>query len=378
MRLPASDQSFDDYIEHHFGISLAKLIAPVGDNQVGESVRHNGVYFNIKNARKSDDPSLPMGVWSHDLKTADWQEVQSLALDALGNKCKDLQLGVWLFESNIHIHGFAGIAPAATLIRELCETYWDTMHPQMVDGDLEYRTNPINWINEKLTPQLRLLKLTDTLLDGEEYSWDDWENGLRYDQLKIRKQHSGEWEGPTPKAYKQRLAATAQQVFVRLYQQLTDGIQAVQALQTWLDERCGDGSPSLTDLVKLLQGIIAMIDTEMQRRGIRLAAADNASEDLPSSADNAAEPPPAGGNSGGGEGDGTGTLRDRADAFVMLRRAAEFLMHDDPHSPVPYLVQTACDWGEKSAPDLYQELFLKLGGQLNIFELMGLEVEPKK
>lgn len=373
MKLPTLDQPLDDYIEHHFGVPLTQLIAPVGENQVGESVRHNGVYFNIKNARRYDDPTLPMGVWSHDLKTADWHEVQKLALEALGSKCKDLQLGVWLFESSIHIHGFAGIAPAAILIRELCKTYWDTMHPQMQDGDLEYRTNPINWVNEKLTPQLRLLKLTDTQLDGEEYSWDDWENGLRYEQLKIRKQHSGEWEGPSPKTYKQRLAATEPHVFHDLHQQLTDGVIALDALQHLLDERCAEASPSLSDLINLLQGIMNMINSEMQRRGINLAASGDSSSGYSQSDNN--EPPPAGGNSDDNQ--GIDALRDRADAFVMLKRAAEFLMHDDPHSPVPYLVQTACLWGEKSAPDLYQELFLNLGGQLNIFELMGLDATNK-
>ena len=50
-------------------------------------------------------------------------------------------------------------------------------------------------------------------------------------------------------------------------------------------------------------------------------------------------------------------------------------MRHDPHSPVPYMVYTACEWGEKQAPDLYHELFLVNGEQLNIFEIMGLEVE---
>ena len=82
------------------------------------------------------------------MKTADWEKVEFTALEALCFKSKDLQLGVWLMESNINRYGFAGIAPVAVLLRALCETFWDTMHPQMVDGDVEFRTNPINWINK--------------------------------------------------------------------------------------------------------------------------------------------------------------------------------------------------------------------------------------
>jgi type VI secretion system protein ImpA len=85
-----------------------------------------------------------------------------------------------------------------------------------------------------------------------------------------------------------------------------------------------------------------------------------------------------GSNGGGGNGNNDGPIKDREQAFVCLRKAAEYLMKDDPHSPVPYLVYTACDWGEKAAPDLYQELFLIKGGQLNIFEMMGLNTEDSK
>jgi type VI secretion system protein ImpA len=371
MRLPASGQPVDEYIHQHFGVPLEKLIAPVGDNDVGESVRHNGVYFNIKNARRSDDPTLPVGVWSHDLKTADWFEVQKLALEALSNKSKDMQLGVWLFESSIHLNGFEGIAPAAVLLKELCDKYWESMHPQMLDGDLEYRTNPINWINKKLTPQLRLLKITDTQLDGDEFCWDDWENALRYAQLKLKNQLNVEWDGPTPRAFKLRLSATRPESLIILHHQLNDGLTALGDLQKVLDERCGEGSPSLLDLKSLLSGISDMAGNELQRRGVRMSPAEDPAE-------GASVPESEGlSTSGGGSGGPVGKLKDRADAFVMLRQAAEFLMEDDPHSPVPYLVYTACDWGEKSAPDLYQELFLKLRGQLNIFELMGLEVENK-
>ncbi|WP_432453206.1 MULTISPECIES: type VI secretion system protein TssA [unclassified Agarivorans] len=369
MRLPASGQSVDDYIQQHFGIPLETLIAPVGDNQVGDSVRHNGVYFNIKNARKSDDPSLPMGVWSHELKVADWQEVRKIALEALSEKCKDLQLGVWLLESNIHLYGFSGVAPALVLILQLCKQYWDTMHPQMVDGDLEYRTNPINWVNEKLTLQLRLIKITDTPLDGNEYSWDDWENALRYQQLHNQNKLSSAWDGPNPKLFKQRIAATAPVTLLDLHQALDDGIVAVDEFQLWLDETCDSDSPSLSDLRKLLSNVNEMVCNELFRRGISLA---NASEsDGHDEGGSASDTPPSSAGGGGGH---HSELRDRADAFVMLRRAAEFLMEDDPHSPVPYLVYTACNWGEMSAPDLYQQLFLQKGGQLNIFELMGLEV----
>ncbi|ODS25020.1 hypothetical protein AB835_00500 [Candidatus Endobugula sertula] len=383
MRLPSIEVSelmvnhegLSHYIQHYFGRPLEDILAPIGDSEVGDSVRHNGVYFQIKEARKEDDATLPQGVWTHELKTADWDQVENIAIEALCYKSKDLQLGVWLMESNINRYGIAGIAPAAVLIRALCETYWYNMHPQMLDGDIEFRTNPINWINEKLSLRLRLVPLTSTLLDGNEYSWDDWENAQRFEKLKMQNQGQIEWEGVNSEMFKQRLAATSKEFLFQLCEQIEDATTAISALIQWLDRQCGNNSPSLGEITGLLNNIRTMFESELSRRGVYLAAQNaNGSDDSKASQDNGSGQ----GGHGGDDGPiGNGVIRSRADAFACLLEAAEFLMRDDPHSPVPYMVHTACRWGEKTAPDLYQELFLQKGGQLNIFEVMGLALNEK-
>jgi type VI secretion system protein ImpA len=395
MRLPdlvASESlvlndDINQYIEQHFGRTLVQLLAPIGDSVsnsvVGDSVRHNGVYSKIKEARREDDSSLPQGVWTHDMKTADWEKVEFTALEALCFKSKDLQLGVWLMESNINRYGFAGIAPVAVLLRALCETFWDTMHPQMVDGDVEFRTNPINWINKKLSLRLRLVPITATPLDGDEYSWDDWENAQRYEQLKRQHQGQVKWDGVSTDLFKQRLAATAETFLYSLCRDIDDAKRAADDLITWFDQQCGNDSPSLNEMTTLLDSIRNVAESELTRRGISLSmmsaesSSDTHSENNSNDGDNDNGGDSNGGGSGGGSNGGdsnhrNGAIRNRADAFARLREAAEFLMRDDPHSPVPYMVSTACTWGEKTAPDLYQELFLHKAGQLNIFEMMGI------
>jgi len=380
----------DDYLQHYLGYTLSSLMTPIGENDVGESVRHNGVYFNIKNARASDDPTLSRGVWTHELKTADWHEVKKIALTALAEKSKDLQLGVWLFEANVHLDGFSGIAPSAFLIKALCQEYWPIMHPEMVDSDIEYRTNSLSWLNGKLTKVLQLIPITSAQLDGDEYCWNDWMSAQHYEKLKTQQQLSNQWDGVTLQLFKQRLAATPSEHLTQLYRTNEDGLQAMTELQQWLDECCGEDSPNLTDITGIINQINEMLTIELQRRGITLATTDefqlmadedsgdnNGSDSNPQGDDVPAGGGSNGGNSGGNSGSfsGYGNIKDRTEAFICLRKVAEFLMNDDPHSPVPYLVDTACEWGSKKAPDLYQELFLIKGGQLNIFEMMGLEVD---
>ncbi len=372
-------ENLNAYMAHYFGHSLDEILTPIGDSQVGESVRHNGVYFKIKEARREDDASLPQGVWTHEMKLADWDQVERTAIEALCHKSKDLQLGVWLMESSINRYGFSGIAPAALLIRALCEEFWNTMHPQMIDDDIEFRTNPINWINEKLSLRLRLLPITSTPLDGREFTWDDWENAQRFDQLKRQNQENIQWEGVTTEAYKQRLSATPKEFLWHLCEQIDDAIRAIDLLIDWFDETCGNDSPSLGEMKLLLDNIHTLSTSELSRRGVTLSfngSDDDAIDGMNNDDQGGNGTQGGGGSDGEGSGQGkTDRMRNREDAFAQLKQAAEFLMRDDPHSPVPYMVYAACNWGEKDAPDLYEELFLQKGGQLNIFEMMGLDIQ---
>ena len=204
-------------------------------------------------------------------------------------------------------------------------------------------------------------------MDGPELTLNDWENAQRYEQLMHQHEQEIDWQGVSSENFKQRLAATPGEFLQNLQQQIDDASIALEALSLWLDQQCGDSSPSLGDLSQLLQTIQNIATDELNRRGLHAMSAPptDSSDTLPEGT------PPSGGHGGSG---GDGPIQSRADAFARLREAAAYLMNDDPHSPVPYLVNTACAWGQKSAPDLYQEIFLRKGGQLNIFELMGLSL----
>ena len=64
-------------------IDFETLLAPIdGDNPAGESLRYDGTYDQIKEARREDEV-LSQGDWTRDLKVADWPKVIKLATDAI-------------------------------------------------------------------------------------------------------------------------------------------------------------------------------------------------------------------------------------------------------------------------------------------------------
>jgi type VI secretion system protein ImpA len=119
-------------------VDLNALVAPIsGDNPAGESVRYAGVYDAIQEARRADD-ELPMGDWQREAKSADWLGVIKLSTEALATKTKDLQIAVWLAEALVKRHGFAGLRDGLRVLRELQETFWDGLYPEVEDGDLSF------------------------------------------------------------------------------------------------------------------------------------------------------------------------------------------------------------------------------------------------
>ena len=87
------------------------LLAPIaGESPTGESLRYEGTYDAIQQARRDDEDHLPRGVWEANLRRADWRNVASLCSQALAERSKDLQVAAWLLEANLHLRGLAGLA----------------------------------------------------------------------------------------------------------------------------------------------------------------------------------------------------------------------------------------------------------------------------
>ena len=99
-------------------LALQELLAPIpGDNPAGESLRYQGTFDRIAEARREDDPSLSQGIYKSTLKRADWATTETICIEALGKRSKDLQIASWLLETWLHLYGFAGVTNGLRLPR---------------------------------------------------------------------------------------------------------------------------------------------------------------------------------------------------------------------------------------------------------------------
>jgi type VI secretion system protein ImpA len=348
---------------HDIPVDVERLLDPISPDQpAGTSLRYEGTYDAVKDARHADNPSLPQGIYERELDTADWEAVERLCTDALETKTKDLQLAAWLTEAWIHRYGVGGAAAGIDLMAGLVEGFWADVYPPIKDGDLGFRLAPIRWVNDKLSPTLKSVPLTapDVSGDADTFTLADWERAAPEAEAAD--------DPPTRSDVRTSVTLTPTAYYQDLVAGLDELLDASQALERLLADRCDPDVAGLDRWKDTLR--------EMRSFGQRvLTEREPAEEPEPEADDDEKMPdwmPSAAGESEPVE-VGNVTIQSRADAYQLLWEAAEFLLRTEPHSPTPYLVKRAVSWGSMSLDELLHEL-VKSGDDLDeIYELLGMD-----
>jgi type VI secretion system protein ImpA len=349
---------------------VEELLQPIpGEHPSGASLRYEGAYDRIAEARREDDPYLTQGVWKSALKEADWAEVEKLCIEALATRTKDLQIAAWLLEAWLHLYRFEGVKDGLDVLRELVEQFWMDLHPQVVDGDLEFRVGPITWINEKLSIQLKLLPMTNPHSeDVAAYGWADWENACRTEvnDPKLRPAAvNASSPKLTPAEFHKSVMFTPTAFFAKLAGEVEAAMEACTHLESSLDRLCGKQTPSLRQFYAVLDSVHGYLMSTLTPRDPEdsLASLALAQTDRPSEIPEAVLTGPV---------LGSAFITSRDEAYRRLAEAAEYLSRIEPHSPAPYLVKRAILWGSMSLPELLREVVRNQTELSEIFRLLEI------
>lgn len=247
-------------------VDLEALLAPIpGENPSGEELRYTQVYDDIKEARRADAP-LDMGDWQREIKSSDWDRVLDLTLNALETKSKDLQIAVWLTEALVTTEGFGGLEQGLRVIEGLLEAFWDTLYPEVEDGDLEYRIAPLEFLNDKVSNLVRQVPLTEpgvtaglSLLKWQEsrdvgYEADTKNKYGDVDEQKKRRRDDLLAEGRIPaEEFDIAIARSSLPFFRSSVAELANCRAVFSALDGIVDEKFGSDAPRLSDLGEVIE-----------------------------------------------------------------------------------------------------------------------------
>jgi type VI secretion system ImpA family protein len=349
-------------------VDLEQLLSPIsGEHPAGESLRYEGTYDRIRESRREDDSELSQGIYKTDLKKADWNTVESMCLEVLETRSKDLQVATWLLEAWLHQYGFSGVRKGLRLLAGLCEGFWNDLYPELEGDDSETRVSPVVWVNEKLSTELKRIPITSPQSnDVATYSFADWENACHMDELAKRnpgaKRAAEASIKVTPASFQASVLLSEKSFYVALFDDLNSTMEACLALGHILDERCENNSPSLHQFKETL-GTIQHLTAEILRARTDDSFLMEEYQELPVvTGEHEQEPELWSG----------GPIRSRAEAYQRLSEAADYLLRTEPHSPTPYLVKRAVAWGSMSLFELYRQIVRNEGEMEEINRLLRL------
>ena len=324
------------------------LLTPLpGDQPAGADLRYDPLYDKLKEARREDDDA-PQGEWERPRKLADWPLVIKLATETLEKKSKDLQIAVWLTEALLRREGCAGLREGLALVQGLVDTFWDTVHPQLEDGDAELRAAPLEWMGTRLNIGVKLVPVTGsgvTWIKCQESKTVPTEQDAEQEESKGQARQAAISEGKlTPEEFEQAFSATPK----AWYRQLVTDVEGAQAALESLNARCGErfgrDGPSFIPM----RGVLEELQRGAQGLLARKLQIDPDPLDAAGGATTAAGGPGLGGAPGIAGGLSPEPV-DRADAIGRVIGAARFLRRTEPTSPVSYLALRVLRWGELRA-----------------------------
>lgn len=344
---------------------IEQFLEPIpGDNPSGADLKYAPVYDQIREARRQED-SGPMGLWERDVKTADFVQVIKLGEDALLKKTKDLQIAAWLIEAWIYRSGLPGLISGLHLVQGLVERFWDTLYPELDEGDAEPRAAPLEWVGSYFDPSkgsspilaLRRIPLTKTGFDsfiyqesrkiGYEREVDGNEARTKARQQAIKEQKI------VPEEFDKDFEATPKAFYKKLESDFKLVREAVHELDTVCRDKFADVAPSFTPLSRAIDEvanvahILLLKKLEKEPDPPEPVAVD---ETAPDAGEQASQQQSSALPQTAAEIDlsnlNIGEIASPEQAILHVIAAAQFLRHKSPSSPVPYLLLRALRWGE--------------------------------
>ena len=332
------------------------LLNPIeGPNPSGANLRYDPIYDKIKEARR-EEAQPPPGMTEQDRKVSDNAQVIKLTTDLLTTKTKDLQLATWWTEASLKQRGFAGLKDGLALCCGLVEKYWDTLYPEIEDGDAESRGAPLGFIGVKLDIPLKLVPVVEKakygVLDYQQSREVGYEDQIKGEEAKKKRAALIKEGKLAPELFDKAFEETPKKFYAQAEKDLDGCLENLGRLKKTCDERFGADGPAFGPLQKAMEGSRHLIHGFLQKK--REKEPDPVEEVAAAAAPGTEGEVATAGGAPARTGvlisvEGSSEPADRVDAIKKIAEAAAFLRRREPQSPASYLMLRGLRWGELRA-----------------------------
>jgi type VI secretion system protein ImpA len=244
----------------------------------------------------------------------DWNLVVRRSV-ALLEESKDLRVAVQLVRALVHTRSFVGLSEGLALIRQMLDSFWDSLHPELDHEDNDAPTQRITammaLIHRDMLQTLRAAPLVKAPTFGS---------------VSLRDLESAAGRGDAAASFEAVFRAASPEEFSGAVSAVEQSHKEVGELaETWT--RHSGSSATAVDFTELRK-LLGQANTVMQER---LAQRQPASMGEMASADDRGPP--------GGGGRVRGEIRTREDVVTVLEGVCAYYARHEPSSPVPILLE---------------------------------------
>jgi type VI secretion system protein ImpA len=281
-----------------------------------------------------------------------WQEVANQAAELLDHT-RDLRVLVLLAVSRLHLDGLSGFVDALALTRELLETRWEQLHPQLDpedDNDPTLRANALLRLADpgRVLRPIRDLPLVVSTL-GVRVSWRDIAVATGAMEADADSKH------PNEMVIRGAFGDSDPARITLLRDMAKRGERESAAITGVFDERSGCGTgPDLTELTKMLREVHRGIDRYALAEGSPAPADDQAGDAAIAPGQSA--PPPRGTVSTTVTAAMLTTVNSRAEAMRLLELVSQYYARNEPSSPLPLLLDRARRLADMNFLDIIRDI----------------------
>lgn len=333
-------------------LDIANWLEPVaGDNPAGPNLEFDAD-FNALDRAAQAKPEQQYGDTVIAAEEPDWKDVQAQAL-ALLERSRDLRVVGHLAVARLHLGGLPDYAEGLNLARQLIETRWDEVHPQLDPEDDNDPTLRANALLQLAHPGLVLKYLRDLPLANSprlgHYSWRDV-------AIAIGLVPSDAEDKPTETVIRSAFQDSNPERLATLRQAIETAAREARAICDAFDERAGSGTgPDFDELIKLLSQMAQFVQRYAVLTGGE-APPSEAAEPMAEAQPGMPMATPGPQRPGAITAAALTEVTSRADAMRLLDLVSQYYERNEPSSPLPMLLDRARRLADKNFLDILRDL----------------------
>jgi type VI secretion system protein ImpA len=279
----------------------------------------------------------------------DWKALRELSVAFL-RKSKHLTASVILTLSVLKLEGLPGFRDGLFLTRGLLEKYWDTIYPALDpddDNDPTERMNILGNLASPGDPYRFIPRLQETPIAQSPSL-----GRVRLHDIVLAKQPAASGSEPQPAALSESqiqaiFKDTNLDTLKAVHEAVTQSIDCVKNIDTFLSEKVGTRGANLEELLKSLKSI---------QNAVAPHVGAPVGEDGAEGADQGATSTATIGASGVKAVAVPGAINSREDVVRMIDRICEYYRQNEPSSPVPLILFRAQRIAKMSFMEIVNDL----------------------